>query len=305
MPRSRQTLGRSSFLMPTRSMRCPPVSLTSGTSYFRRRRRCGAARAGVQMPPGISGMTEKVPSFWMLAWTRSLMKRASRSSSYSPFQTVLSSDASAGLLAGSSLPPASASNTADTDFRPCSRIAFDELGLAQRNAGHVVVDRGILLDLAAAEPLDQLADQALAGAAAHAGAGRVHHRLGAALAGRDAGADRRLGDAVAVADLRVGRHLVERDLLRRRAESNSSDSRSSGSGVFAVEGLHQVGGLADVAHAGCRRPAGRRGRSASCRCPSSARRTGRPRRASSAGSVMPIEASSTPMTLSLVASFEP
>ena len=34
-------------------------------------------------------MTEKVPSFWMLAWTRSLMNRADRSSSCPPHQMLL------------------------------------------------------------------------------------------------------------------------------------------------------------------------------------------------------------------------
>ena len=79
-------------------MRWPPVSLTSGTSYLSATSAMRRSSAGVQMPPGISGMTENVPSFWMLPWTRSLMKRASRSSSYSPVQIVMSSDASAGLL---------------------------------------------------------------------------------------------------------------------------------------------------------------------------------------------------------------
>ena len=34
MPRSFQTSGRSSFLMPSRSIRWPPVSFTIGTLYF-------------------------------------------------------------------------------------------------------------------------------------------------------------------------------------------------------------------------------------------------------------------------------
>ena len=67
-------------------------------------------------------------------------------------RSMMSSDASAGLLPASSTPPASASNTAETEFRPCSRIASISSGLRSGIAGHVVVDRGILLDLAAAEP---------------------------------------------------------------------------------------------------------------------------------------------------------
>ena len=79
--------------------------------------------SGVQTPPAISGITEKVPSFWIFPCTRSLMKRASRSSWYSPGQIVLSSEASGTLLAGSSTPPASAANTAETDRRARSLIA--------------------------------------------------------------------------------------------------------------------------------------------------------------------------------------
>src|SRR5689334_4660491 len=60
----------------------------------------------------------------MLPWTRSLMNLASFSSMYSPFQITLSSDASGILDRASSLPSgASAANTAETDFSPCSRIA--------------------------------------------------------------------------------------------------------------------------------------------------------------------------------------
>ncbi len=110
-------------------MRWPPVSLTSGTLYLTATSAMRISSAGVHTPPGISGMTEKVPSFWMLACTRSLMKRASRSSSYSPAQIVMRSEASAGLLAASSTPPASALKTADTDLSPCSRIALTRSGL--------------------------------------------------------------------------------------------------------------------------------------------------------------------------------
>ena len=92
--------GRSSFLMPSRSMRCPPVNLTSGTWYLSATSAMRRSCVGVVTPPGICGTTENVPSFWMLACTRSLMKRASRSSSYSSCQSVLSSDGEAGFAAG-------------------------------------------------------------------------------------------------------------------------------------------------------------------------------------------------------------
>ena len=80
MPRSAQTPGRSSFLMPSRSIRWPPVSLTIGTSYFSATSAIRRSWSGVVTPPRICGTTEKVPSFWMLACTRSLMNRASFSS---------------------------------------------------------------------------------------------------------------------------------------------------------------------------------------------------------------------------------
>jgi hypothetical protein len=80
MSRSAQTPGRSSFLIPSRSIRCPPVSFTIGTAYLSAtsaiRRSCSA----VVTPPRICGTTENVPSFWMFALTRSLMKRESFSS---------------------------------------------------------------------------------------------------------------------------------------------------------------------------------------------------------------------------------
>ena len=58
----------------------------------------------------------------------------------------------------------------------------------------------------------------------------------------------RLGDAVAVAHLHVGRHLVERDLLARRAEIEQQREPLVRQRRVAIEALHQVGGLADVAH---------------------------------------------------------
>ena len=56
-------------------MRWPPVTLTIGTSYFSAASAMARSSAGVVTPPHMRGTTEKVPSFWMLAWARSLMKR--------------------------------------------------------------------------------------------------------------------------------------------------------------------------------------------------------------------------------------
>ena len=44
--------------------------------------------SGVVVPPHMRGMTEYVPSFWMLAWLRSLTKRDWPSSRYSSGQSA-------------------------------------------------------------------------------------------------------------------------------------------------------------------------------------------------------------------------
>ena len=79
--------------MTRASDRCPPVSLTIGTAYFSATSAIRRSCSGVVTPPRIWGTTENVPSFWMLACTRSLMKRPSRSSGASAPQITLSSDA--------------------------------------------------------------------------------------------------------------------------------------------------------------------------------------------------------------------
>jgi hypothetical protein len=88
-PRSAQTLGRSSFLMPSRSTRAPPVIFTVGTWYFSAMSAITRSSAGVVRPPHMRGTTENVPSFWMLAWARSLTKRDCGSSLASPGQVEI------------------------------------------------------------------------------------------------------------------------------------------------------------------------------------------------------------------------
>ena len=65
----------------------------------------------------------KVPSFWMFAWTRSLMNRASRSSSYSPPQNVFSREASPALLARVLFPSRQSREHGGNVLRPRSWIA--------------------------------------------------------------------------------------------------------------------------------------------------------------------------------------
>src|SRR5882762_1864077 len=83
----------------------------------------------------MRGTTLNVPSFWMLACTRSLMKRASRSSSYSLPQRVLRSEARPILLGASSRPLASAANTAETLRRPRSLISRISSGFGSGTPG--------------------------------------------------------------------------------------------------------------------------------------------------------------------------
>src|SRR3954463_9320573 len=73
--RSRQTLGRSSFLTPSRSMRCPPVTFTVGILYLSTTSAIRRSSLAFVVPPHMRGTTEYVPSFWMFACARSLMKR--------------------------------------------------------------------------------------------------------------------------------------------------------------------------------------------------------------------------------------
>src|SRR6185369_9404837 len=136
MSRSAQTFGRSSLRTPSRSMRCPPVIFTIGTSYFSATSAIRRSSAGLVTPPAICGTTENVPSFWMLACTRSLMNRPSRSSTKSLPQTIRSSEVSAILLAASSLPSgASSAKTAETDRRPRARISASSVGLSSGTPG--------------------------------------------------------------------------------------------------------------------------------------------------------------------------
>ena len=112
-------------------MRCPPVSLIIGM-------RCLSATSAMRRswsaevtPPFICGTTENVPSRWMLACTRSLMKRPSRSSTTSAPQIVRSSEVSPIFDRASSTPPgASAANTADTERRSRSRTSATSSALA-------------------------------------------------------------------------------------------------------------------------------------------------------------------------------
>ena len=61
-------------------MRWPPVTLTIGTAYLSATSAMRRSSLALVTPPFICGITENVPSFWMLACARSLMKRLCGSS---------------------------------------------------------------------------------------------------------------------------------------------------------------------------------------------------------------------------------
>ena len=235
------------------------------------RRSCSA----LVTPPDIRGTTEKVPSFWMLACTRSLMNRASRSSTYSPPHTSRSSDASAGLAFASSQPPASAANTSDTE----RRSAFADRGhqrracasgcrgrtsrppgppRARRRPPSSTMSRPAPCTSRSPLPARVLAitPRQLPLAAAHA------------------------GDRIAPLDtplqLQTCASSASSATLSSAAgppRSNSSSTRSSGSGGPAVEACMQERRPSPCRPAASRRPACRRARSPSCRPRGPARRT--------------------------------
>ena len=238
--------------MPSRSIRWPPVSLTIGTSHFSATSAILRSCAGVVTPPFICGTTEKVPSFWMLACTRSLMNLASFSSMYSSAHIILSSEASPILDFASSAPSgASAAKTEDTDRRPCSMIAAISSGLSigipgtyqfadgssttAPPAAHSTIWQTMVLQ--EPQPLPALVLSITPATDLHA-----------ALHAGDQGA---LGDAVAVADLGVVGEFGDADLGRRGAEVEQHLQPFLGQRQPAVERLHQEGDLGAVAEHRC------------------------------------------------------
>ena len=182
----------------------------------------------------MRGTTENVPSFWMLAWTRSLMKRASRSSTYVRAPDRLEQRREAGLAAGILL----AGGERVEHLRDAAQVharlmAAIELALGHRHARHVVVrrrdrpagrrrprPRAIALTWALHEPQPVPARVASQTA------------LKRAAAAAQRADDRALRDAVAVADLGVVR-ADPRPTAAACASpiGKSSVARESGSGV--------------------------------------------------------------------------
>ena len=118
--------------MPSRSIRWPPVSLTIGTSYFSATSAIRRSCSGVVTPPLICGTTEKVPSFWMLACTRSLMNRASLSSTYvlAPHHLQQRGQAHLGLRVLGALRGQRGEHRRRPSAGRCSRIAAISAGLS-------------------------------------------------------------------------------------------------------------------------------------------------------------------------------
>ena len=127
----------------------------------------------------MRGTTEKVPSFWMLAWTRSLMKRDWLSSTYSPGQVAQQVIVERGAAFGA------AARGCPLELLHQLRNRLQLLGddqtthvvVAQVGAGAHRLYGGWIVSIAELG-LQQLLDQAGAGAAGRGGLGvrRAHHR---------------------------------------------------------------------------------------------------------------------------------
>ena len=205
--------------------------------------------SGVVTPPLICGTTENVPSRWMLACTRSLMNRASRSSTYSPSQSIFSSEASAILLAGSSPPAASAANTAETQLAARARGSpRSSSGLSSGTPGTYQWPRGSSTHRSPPTAARRSRRPAACRSRSPCRPACVHDRRERSRAAATQRA--RMRPLVTPLQLQTCASSGSSAALPRRcaagAGSNSSSARSSGSAA-AVEGLHEEGDLADVA----------------------------------------------------------
>ena len=214
------TAGRSSFRTPSRSMRWPPVTLTVGILNLSATSAIARSSSGVVKPPHMRGTTENVPSFWMLACTRSLTKRDCGSSLVVErpgakeivVQRRPARRAAAGGLPAELLHHGRNRLRLFRHDEPAHLVMGEVGALAHRLAGC----RGI----ACAERCDQqcldlrgalTAGGGCLGAAPHV----VNRREPAA---RDRLGDRALADAVAAADFRIVRETRDqRHRIERRA----------------------------------------------------------------------------------------
>ena len=244
----------------------------------------------------------------MFACTRSLMKRASRSSSYSAPQSVLSSDARPALLPGSSL---AAGERARRRRRRCAGRARGSprsaraWRAARRARSSARRDRP-----RRASPAGAARGAPAPGACTSRSPCRRASRRTSALRLRqpalDRGHDAALGDAVAVADLRVvGQVGADGGRAAPAPREEQLRAASPGSAAPRSNSCRSAGRRRRRRRAGWRPPAGRRARSASCRCRARARRSVTTSSVLARGSFSPITDSSTPITFSLVARVEP
>ena len=201
MPSSSHTAGSCSLRRPSRSIRCPPVIFTirtpwrSATSAIRR------SSDGLVTPPRMRGTTENVPSFWMFAWTRSLMKRAWRSSRWRFSFTCDTRYARPGLARAAVA--AGSARVGQRAHRLEPALAHDGGKLLARLLPARAQVGRLLRGPVALEGEDLLHER-LARPAPRAGAGHGHDLLGRAEAlVADRRGDLSLADAVAVAHLRA------------------------------------------------------------------------------------------------------
>ena len=231
-------------------MRWPPVSLIIGTSYFSATSAIRRSWPAVVTPPFICGTTENVPSRWMLACTRSLMNRASRSSTNSS-PHIISQQRRQRHLATSRPPrrrgPARRTPTTPTAVRapgsppsasacpsgcPGTYQCADGSSSTSPPAAHSTICA--TSGLQEPQPLPARVF--------------VHHAGDASCCRRCTQRPARPCDAVAVADLRVvGQSRPTPDLVAGPAEVEQQLDPLLGQRQPAVERLGQERDLADVA----------------------------------------------------------
>ena len=217
-------------------MRWPPVTLTVGIWYLSTTSAMRRSSDALVSPPHMRGITEYVPSFWMLACARSLMKRDCGSSCASlrprRDQVVVERGPAASrsrwacAIRGSASRPGSTADAASRiasrtswwvrSVQPHTGFSFGRRGVvAARGRHQQLLDEararaarrrrlGVLAHVVEREQalvLDRLDDRALAHAVAAADLGVVGHRERARLALVPGVAEVGLAEHQAVADL--------------------------------------------------------------------------------------------------------
>ena len=306
MPRSFQTSGRSSFLMPSRSMRWPPVNFTMGTLYFTATCAMRISSSAV-VTPRVDARHHRERAVLLDVRVDAIVDETGVALVVvlvgpQRFQQRRQAD-----LAGGIFRAARQLREDRTDRLEAAALDLgDELRFFERHAGNVVVLGRVVAHFAetrlpAAAPPDSCTNRSPGPPWCMA---PTFETLWQPM-GLNRVDDLPLADAVAVADLRVVgkvRRLKQRHAGRRSEEEVGAARRHFGA---RHEHLHQCAGGFDLAE---------QNRSGDLAVADDhllvdafarARDRRRLRRSASAALVSPIDASSTPITFSLVPSFEP